>query len=283
MKVKIFTVTKNEYDLIEPFILHHGELFGMENLIIIDNNSTDARVANIYDKYKNKVSIVVEPDYRNNSQGRHFTKYMKLHSEADYLIGLDTDEFIVAETPDGISIDKNTILEILANGLTDPLAGKFTYQCYWNSVTDKLTHANPTVDITTFNRVPAINFKRFYRGSRFIATDVGNHNGWVTEGTNELTTNLSLMHFNDTGCERIMERCRTILVGYGYIDESDDTNTVIEKMKKQTVMYGSHRHTQYLHYLLTGKVCHYSLHHGPINKTTTVFADHMNKLMNMCQ
>jgi len=93
---KIFCMTKNEYDLIEDFILYYGYLFGYDNIIIIDNNSTDERVINIYNKYKNMgITIYFENSYENDGQGNAFTKYMNLYkSSCKYLIGLDTDEFI---------------------------------------------------------------------------------------------------------------------------------------------------------------------------------------------
>ena len=41
MSVKLFTMVKDEVDIIEYWIMYHGKLFGYENLFIVDNMSTD--------------------------------------------------------------------------------------------------------------------------------------------------------------------------------------------------------------------------------------------------
>ena len=41
MHVKIFTMVKDEEDIIEYWINYHGSIFGYRNLYIIDNMSTD--------------------------------------------------------------------------------------------------------------------------------------------------------------------------------------------------------------------------------------------------
>ena len=95
-RIKIFCVTKNEYDLIEHFIVYYGYLFGYNNLIIIDNNSTHETVLSLYDKYiKLGITVVYEPNYTGNGQADMFNKYMSLEkSNCDFLFGLDTDEFL---------------------------------------------------------------------------------------------------------------------------------------------------------------------------------------------
>ena len=41
MIIKLFTMVKNESDIIEHWIKYHGKLFGYDNLYIIDNKSDD--------------------------------------------------------------------------------------------------------------------------------------------------------------------------------------------------------------------------------------------------
>jgi hypothetical protein len=43
MKIRIITMLKNENDLTLPWIKYHGSLVDYENLIILDNGSTDER------------------------------------------------------------------------------------------------------------------------------------------------------------------------------------------------------------------------------------------------
>ena len=83
MKIKIFTVTKDEYDLIQEFIDFYGYIFGYDNLIIIDNGSTNTSVLEYYNRVKREknVNIVSETGYENCKQGDHFTKYMLIEKK----------------------------------------------------------------------------------------------------------------------------------------------------------------------------------------------------------
>ena len=64
MRVKIFTMVKNEDDIIEDWINYHGKIFGYKNLHIIDNYSNDDTY-NILLKYKSKgIHIYREHDYK---------------------------------------------------------------------------------------------------------------------------------------------------------------------------------------------------------------------------
>jgi len=95
-KIKVICVTKNEYDLIEHFIIYYGYLFGYNNVNIIDNISTDENVIKVYEKYiPLGINVFYEPNYEYNGQADAFNKYMNLEkSKCDFLIGLDTDEFL---------------------------------------------------------------------------------------------------------------------------------------------------------------------------------------------
>ncbi len=137
MVVKIFTVTKDEDHLIEDFIIYHGYLFGIDNIIIIDNNSTNSKVSIVYEKYKPYgLTVYNEPDYTNNGQGNAFTKIMTLYKDqCDFLIGLDTDEFIFYLPDVSNKCIKENITEYLEN-IPRHFNGFLFKKCY-ESVVDK--------------------------------------------------------------------------------------------------------------------------------------------------
>ncbi|MCE8018922.1 hypothetical protein HOP51_02140 [Halomonas sp. MCCC 1A11036] len=98
--------TKNESELLEDWIKHHGDIFGIENLVIFDNDSDDIKVLDIYEKYKSKVRCIVKYD---NSQGSHnaihhpqkFPElYEMLSQKCKYFALFDTDEFFVGVKDD---------------------------------------------------------------------------------------------------------------------------------------------------------------------------------------
>ena len=54
MKIKLFTMVKNEDDIVEQWIQYHGKLFGYNNLSIVDMKVLIVRMK----KYKNIVNMV---------------------------------------------------------------------------------------------------------------------------------------------------------------------------------------------------------------------------------
>ena len=53
MSIKLFTMVKNENDIIEYWIKYHGKLFGYSNLYIVDNMSNDGtyEIIEFYQNY----------------------------------------------------------------------------------------------------------------------------------------------------------------------------------------------------------------------------------------
>ena len=98
MIIKIFVVTKDEYDLIADWTKYYGNIFGYENLTIIDNGSTHMDVLTYYEYAKKLgVNIIIDIGYEGNEQGKKFTKYMLLEKErniSDFVFGCDTDNFL---------------------------------------------------------------------------------------------------------------------------------------------------------------------------------------------
>ena len=39
--IKLFTMVKDEVDIVEDWLKYHGSIFGYQNLYVIDNFSTD--------------------------------------------------------------------------------------------------------------------------------------------------------------------------------------------------------------------------------------------------
>jgi len=93
--MKIFTMVKNEVDIIEYWIKYHGSLCGYDNLHIIDNYSDDGTYEIIL-KYKTKgIHIYREADYKR--KGDLITNLIKIQKVNKYTfaIPLDIDEFMV--------------------------------------------------------------------------------------------------------------------------------------------------------------------------------------------
>jgi hypothetical protein len=278
--IKVFSVTKNEYDLIEDFILYHGYLFGYENIVLIDNESTDASVLEIYEKYKKKgVIVYTEESYVGENQGILFTKYMNQYkNECDFMIGLDTDEFVfnidaINNGEDPTNRDK--ILEIFEN-----LPSNFTsfsigsYPC---GIVDTNSPAfvdqkiiNPARNITTFNSSLPIEIiqknpgqgtipKCISRSNAFVKTVNGNHVLIVSHG-DHLVLPIGYFHFATTGNRRVYERAKIVVKGYNYLDVDnlcykDQINIMSANINRYS--HGCHKVGIYKNFLLRRIVIEY--------------------------
>ena len=105
MVTKVICVTKDEYDLIETFIVFYGKIFGYNNVIIIDNGSTDQRVLDVYKKYP-EVEVRVDA-FCFQQVTEVMTKYIIEYKDTcDYMLLLETDEYLYWEGDDELDEDK---------------------------------------------------------------------------------------------------------------------------------------------------------------------------------
>jgi hypothetical protein len=255
MKYKIFTLTKNEYDLIEDFINYYGKIFGYENLIIIDNMSDDERVINIYKKYENKINIVYEEGYANKG-GDHFTKYMlKEKNNCDYMIGLDTDEFLIYnENNEYHSHDLKNYLDEYLTKNNEYSQIKVRY--LQNMPTEnKILYNNSVFDFTYFIEIWKGNLqlrKTFYKSSEFIRTVGGNHGGLSTNKNILFSNELCYLHYQYVGKKRQYERSEELVYGLNYINKTDDLVVKFNKIinaNNKTHSNGYHRLSWFREYL----------------------------------
>ena len=241
--VKIFTVTKNETDLIEDFLLYNGKLVGFKNIVVIDNCSTCPIVLSIYKKYiKKGIEIVYEPNYEAGGQGLAYTTHMKrFRSKCSFLIGLDTDEFINVENvqlyPYLLGLPKN--------------ATKFKVSRYMSSIPDPCSPTyvdqsvvRPVANIHTFKLETAKPPKYFFRAADFLSTVNGCHQGRTTNNVS-LDVSLTYVHFHNTGCRRSIERARGIICGYNYTDIDSSMSKQLEDLSKVKSNIGGHRVLEY--------------------------------------
>lgn len=266
MIIKIFTVTKNEYDLIEDWTNYYGNIFGYDNLTIIDTGSDNQYVLNYYiDAKKKGVNIIFDNGYLENQQGEKFTKYMlieKKKDKSDFLLGCDTDNFIFIKNSK--FINKNEIINFFCNLPKE--INKFKI----HSSVDSLININsenyvnnkynrPVFDTDAFIYQATICLN-FYRTKNFISTSNGNHIGKTEPDQNPyVITEASFFHFNHTGIKRTEERCLTICNGYeyfninyphNYLNSKKNYDIIRDVFFKNKITCGIHRYIQLVSIIL---------------------------------
>ena len=116
MQIKLFTMVKNEIDIIDDWVFYHGSIFGYKNIYIIDNYSDDGTYEKLLRLKQTGIHLTRHQDYKR--KGEFMTWYFNNCCNPDNIAyPIDIDEFIVFfdKYSRTISIDKNTILSYLKN------------------------------------------------------------------------------------------------------------------------------------------------------------------------
>lgn len=256
---KIITLSKNEYDLIEDFLLYYDSIVGIENIIIIDNNSDDPRVLDIYEKYIKK-GLTIETESKNMlSMSEIITNAMiRYKNHATFLMPLDTDEFLFfLEKPH----NRRKSFEAVLLSINDNVS-VLRYELFLGSIADtknpdyiSYKHTRPARSITKFFNQGWD--KLIVRADKFVSISQGNHHVIVTEGI-EIKIPLGLLHFHETGSARKKERCIMSMKGYNQIDLDKELHLKTDLWKQLELVdyiislkeFGGHRVEQYRIFLL---------------------------------
>lgn len=253
---KIFTVTRNETDLIESFLLYHGKIFGYDNIIVIDNMSTCPIVKSVYHDYiKRGITVVYESINNALRHGDAYTKHMRKYiKKAQFLIGLDSDEFLY------IRGQANTVNDIESYLRSIPLEiSVIKVSTYLSSVPDVKSSFyinqkinNPAVNITTFNTEKISPQKCIYRACNFISA-INSCNGCKVNGGNVyVSKRFVYFHFHNTGGRRSMEKAIDLINCYKYTDTSKPVLKQFESLLNKKVYVENKRVLEYC--LLLSKI-----------------------------
>lgn len=114
--IKVIMMQKNEGPFLARWLAHYGFIFDMNNLIILDNGSTDPYTLALLNEaeYRGAIierSLTKPEDFQH--KGRHFTSLISAldqDDEYDFALPVDCDELIAVFTNTGLSIGKEKIL-----------------------------------------------------------------------------------------------------------------------------------------------------------------------------
>lgn len=190
MKVAILMMQKDEVTLLEPWIIHHSRLFGIDNLYIYDNGSSDARCLGTLSKYEREgANIYYDKNTFQDFNGRHnffLEKFRELQSTKnyDFYFPLDCDEFIATElSSNKTSLERKDIhleLNRLA-GSTDTLFIKNTYLNNPLNSNEFIWSLKPE--------------KVFFPNTTMLSLDIGFHRG-STDTRESQVSNIVYFHFH---------------------------------------------------------------------------------------
>jgi hypothetical protein len=257
--VKIILITKNEEYLIKFWIKHHGDVFGYENLYIIDD-SDSKEVLDYYHSishlpihfYFNQNNI--ETDNFINIQNQMNQIMNSVKEQCDFLIKLDTDEFIgiYDDLNNDILIDREMIRSTFNNLKIN--GGQYKTKYIWSQPCE--LKINPLdyiyfIDTGEANK----NHKSFFYSKSFLSTDLGSHHGAVLEPYNSIInyTNIMIIHYHNQCFNSFIENSKKACITHNYIKKNDNKETQIDKLKKYVdsnqIVCSLHKLRYYYRYL----------------------------------
>jgi hypothetical protein len=212
--VKIFTMVKDENDIVEDWVIYHGSMFGFENLYIIDNYSTDGTYEIlVHLSLKTPINIFRLNDY--SLKGQYMTEFIEKYGKEDKIAyPIDIDEFVVLynKVNNTISIDKEKIMNYIDN-LPEYKVYKTNYIMAKNTVFNG--HSRSTTESTHACYADyGEHAKSFFNTKLFENTiiDHGNH----FNCSDYYPTDICLVHYHCRNKEQMKKKILNNVLGLGY-------------------------------------------------------------------
>lgn len=265
--VKIFTIVKDEVDIVRDWIIYHGSIFGWKNIYIIDNYSVDGTFE-IINEYKSLINIYREPDYR--KKGIYMKNLIdKYCINNDHIaFPIDIDEFIVYYDKNSnnklISTDKNLILKYINN-----LPKAYIYKCAYidpiliTNNKDGLENACKEIDYGVYNNYLGSASKSFI-DKRFYKEDIDHGNHFLSN--DYYLTNICLVHYHYRNLNQLKKKIYNNIIGLGY---KDDLNNLKEIITNNPYCGGNQHISDYIK-LWEGKFKFKIYNENQINKNDSI-------------
>jgi len=220
MSIKLFTMVKDEVDIIDEWIIYHGSMFGWRNIHVIDNGSTDGTFQKIQ-QFSHLIHIYTESDYR--KKGIYMKALIDAHGGPDDIVfPIDSDEFIVYY--DGsISIDRHTIYSYLQSL---PPASIYKTDYINPLITESGGYSSACRSITRgqYNTVMGNMAKSFFKKKYYSGEiDHGNH----IPCSNYFLTKLCLVHYHERNLDQMKKKTLNNILGMGYPNSLDFLHNLI--------------------------------------------------------
>lgn len=211
--VKVFTMVKGEVDIVQDWVLYHGNMFGYTNLFIIDNFSLDGTYEKLLElKQKYKINVVRLPDYK--KKGFYMTNFLKSLCNNEFAFPIDIDEFIVYYNTNENNIScKRQVINDYLNNIPHHM-GTFKMKYIYGKNFNDNGYERAAVEITN-GRIEDLGTmaKTFFRSNLFKGQiDHGNH-----YNTNDyMLSDLCLIHLHSRNLDQIKKKVYNNLKGLGY-------------------------------------------------------------------
>ena len=217
MKIKLFTMVKNENDIVDYWIQYHGQLFGYNNLYIVDNESNDGTYEKIEQYSKYGVHIEKESDY--SRKGEIMTELMNSIGSYDIAFPLDIDEFIIYYDKENKIVCPGKTLSYLKTLIdSDKFKNNSVFKA--NYIYSTITTGD---EIGYNDALLECQYGQYLDYGNMAKTFINKHNweGVMDHGNHfptddYISTNICLIHYHCRNIEQMKKKVITNIEGLGY-------------------------------------------------------------------
>jgi len=213
-RVACMIMQKNESDLLPSWIAYHSNLFGLENIYLWDNGSTDPNVI-AFLKQQAKLGLNV---YWSAQSGIDFRRKGVLIGERirdlqttdryDFFIPIDCDEFLALDTPDGPTTDALKISNMLDSYKVDQQQNLLGMNYCFTNVLGKRD---------AFRKYP--HRKSIIRAGTFKEMDHGFHYASLINSEERIDTSFTFVHYHYKPYKIIYEHAMAKMRPYLDVDD----------------------------------------------------------------
>ena len=206
---KLFTIVKNEIDIVEEWLIYHGCMFGWQNIFIIDNYSSDGTWEKI-NEFKDLVNIYRESDY--SKKGEYMRDLINKNCcDGEIAFPIDIDEFIVFFDNNTITIDKDIINNYL-NNLPESSLYKSNY--IYPLITQNNGYERAAHEMQCGSYCDMGDSAKSFFNTKYYKGDI-DHGNHITCNNFHLTK-LCLVHYHFRNLEQMKKKIFNNITGLGY-------------------------------------------------------------------
>lgn len=240
MSIKVLLLTKDEHDMIEDFISYYSYLFGMTNLVIVDNNSTNQHVLDVYEKYKQQgMTVITEVrpfGEANQFMTQHIHQLIQRCPDTEWVLCFETDEFMFWTSDMNAVIEPQTIRNYFMNEIPEDVT-YLRYEKFWGSIVDPEQLGDHYKDGVVDS--PILHLTKFYnqnwdkfavRAKAFVAITQWFHQASVSYGKPTVCKELGLLHYHNTGKQRIYEKACRVMESLGVTKFNKSSEDVLRNV-----------------------------------------------------
>ena len=216
--VKIFTMVKDEADIVKDWIIYHGSLFGWNNIHILDNYSTDGTYEIIQEFAHLGINIFREDDYR--FKGYYMSSLIKEYCKNErFAFPMDIDEFIVYYDTESkeIKIDKNFINNYFN---TLPISNLYKANYLFPILKSPEGSERAVAEIDYANYLDYGSHAKSFIDPTLFKGEIDHGNHIPTKDF--FLTNIVLIHFHERNIEQIKKKIINNVTGFGYSTDIKD-------------------------------------------------------------